>query len=384
MLLGIDASNIRAGGGVTHLTELLRAACPSDQGIRQIVVWGGQATLGKLPGRLWLHRVHDPLLDRSLPWRQAWQFGRLPGLAEAACDVLFTPGATPQHLRVPCVTVCQNMLPFEPAERRRFGWSLMGAKLHLLEHGQRRSFRQADGVIFLTRYAQRTVQQRIGSLQAQQAIIPHGIADEFRLAPRPVQPLRFYSAERPFRLVYVSIVSAYKHQWQVAAAVAQLRQAGLPVTLDLIGPSYGPALRRLEGVLQRVDPNHEFIRYVGSVDYQQLPTWYHRADAFVFASSCENLPIILLEAMAAGLPIACSSRGPMPEVLGPAGVYFDPENASDIATVLTALLTNQELRQKCAQLAFEQSRSFTWERCARETLKFIVDVANQANADAAS
>ena len=376
MRIGIDASNIRSGGGVTHLVELLRGARPSDQGIRQVVVWSGRATLEQLPDRPWLHAVHDPLLDRSLPWRQAWQFGRLPGLAADACDVLFTPGATPQHTKVPSVTMCQNMLPFEPAERQRFGRSIMGVKLCLLEHGQRRSFRRADGVIFLTRYAQRAVQQRIGPLDAHQAIIPHGIADEFRLAPRPLQPLGFYSADRPFRIVYVSTVTVYKHQWNVAEAVAHLRQAGFPVVLDFVGPSYEPAFRRLEEVLQRVDADREFIRYVGPVDYQQLPAWYHRADAFVYASSCENLPIILLEAMAAGLPIACSNRGPMPEVLGHAGVYFDPENVNEIAAALETLLIEQRLRQECAQLAFERSRGNTWETCAKETFEFIANIAD--------
>lgn len=279
--------------------------------------------------------------------------------------------------------MCQNMLPFEPVERQRFGWSAMGAKLRALEHSQRRSFQKAHGVIFLTQYAQKVVQQCIGPFHAQQAIIPHGIADEFRLAPRPVHPLRFYSLERPFRIIYVSSVTVYKHQWHVAEAVAHLRQAGFPVVLDFVGPSYGPALRRLEEVLHRVDANREFIRYVGPVDYQQLPAWYHRADAFVYASSCENLPIILLEAMAAGLPIACSNRGPMPEILGPAGVYFGPENVGDIETAIKRLLMSQELREECARMAFGKSNDISWERCAGETLEFIASVANYANSNAA-
>ena len=51
-----------------------------------------------------------------------------------------------------------------------------------------------------------------------------------------------------------------------------------------------------------------------------------RAHLFVFASSCENMPNTLVEAMASGLPIACSDRGPMPEILRDGGTYFDPEN----------------------------------------------------------
>lgn len=376
--IGIDASNIRAGGGVTHLVELLRAANPTDQGVQHVVVWSGQATLRQLPDRPWLQLRHDPMLDRPLPWRQAWQFGQLPRLAERSCDVLFTPGATSLSTQVPVVTMCQNMLPFEPTERQRFGLSTMGVKLVLLEFSQRRSFKQANGIIFLTRYAQDVVQGRTRSLPSRLAIIPHGIAQEFRLAPRSAHPLGFYSAERPLRVVYVSIVTVYKHQWHVAEAIARLRRAGLPVALDIVGPAYGPALVRLQRTLQDIDPGQEFIRYIGSVNYTQLPTWYHDADAFVYASSCENLPIILLEAMAAGLPIACSNRGPMPEVLGHAGVYFDPESTAEITTALETLLMHRELRQQYAHMAFEQSLAYTWERCAKETFEFIVQVANHS------
>ncbi|MCB0068870.1 MAG: glycosyltransferase family 4 protein, partial [Caldilineaceae bacterium] len=365
-------------GGITHLIELLRATSPPENEIEEVTVWSGQATLKQVPHRPWLQLVHEEMLDHSFLWRQMWQVARLPALAAVACDVLFTPGATPQRVAIPHVTMCQNMLPFEPAERWRYGWSSMGVKLRMLEHAQSRSFRQADGVIFLTQYASQTVQQRIGLLRSPQTIVPHGIADEFRLAPRPVYPIKSYSPTHPFRLVYVSIVSVYKHQWHVANAVAQLRQAGFPVVIDFVGPAYGPALHRLQGVLQRVDPAQEFIRYVGPVSYRDLPIWYHKADAFVYASSCENLPIILLEAMAAGLPIACSNRGPMPEVLGQAGLYFDPENVAEIKSALRVLLIDHELRQQFAQSAFEQSLTYTWARCAKETFEFIGQVAKHS------
>ena len=54
MRLGIDASNIRSGGGVTHLVELLRAAEPSAYGFAQVIVWASQATLTRLDERPWL------------------------------------------------------------------------------------------------------------------------------------------------------------------------------------------------------------------------------------------------------------------------------------------------------------------------------------------
>src|SRR2546426_5596379 len=81
MRLGIDASNLRAGGGVTHLIEMLRAANPRAHGFSQVIVWGGKATLNQIEDRPWLEKVFQPLLDKGLPYRVYWQRFRLSRLA---------------------------------------------------------------------------------------------------------------------------------------------------------------------------------------------------------------------------------------------------------------------------------------------------------------
>jgi glycosyltransferase involved in cell wall biosynthesis len=75
--------------------------------------------------------------------------------------------------------------------------------------------------------------------------------------------------------------------------------------------------------------------------------------------------------MAAGLPLACSGRGPMPEVLGGGGVYFDPEDAADIARALRELIGSPELRTRLARESFERVQAYSWQRCAAETLEFL-------------
>ena len=145
--------------------------------------------------------------------------------------------------------------------------------------------------------------------------------------------------------------------------------------LDLVGPAYPPALTRLRKTLERIDPEGEFVRYSGEVPYGELPSRYAQADLCLFASSCENMPNILLEGMASGLPIACSKRGPMPEVLGDAGVYFDPESPGDIARALRDLIDSPELRDRSARASSERAQVYSWRRCARETFGFMAEVA---------
>lgn len=379
MILGIDASNIRAGGGLTHLVELLGHADPPAHGFSRVVVWSGRATLDLLGDWPWLVKSHDARLDHSLPHRTFWQRFRLPASARAAgCDALLVPGGIHSGAFRPVVAISQNLLPFEWREVRRYGWSMMTLRLVALRWLQSRSFRRADGLIFLSRYARDVVMRAIITTRGRRVIVPHGVEERFLRAPRAQLPIDAYSPDRPFRIMYVSIIDMYKHQWHVAEAVALLRgtrRDGVPVVLDLVGPAYPPALDRLRQVLQRVDPAGEFVRYWGVVPHHELPARYAQADLCLFASTCENMPSILLEGMASGLPMACSRRGPMPEVLGDAGAYFDPEDPQEIARALGELIDSPELRREKALASFERARAYSWARCADETFGFLANVA---------
>ncbi len=375
LVVGIDASNIRAGGGVTHLMELLRAANPSVQGIAKVVVWASQSTLDRIEERSWLAKRSNPVMEGHYLRRALWQRNRLGELARAeGCNLLFIPGGSFATDFRPVVTMSRNLLPFEWRELWQYGISLTSLKLLLLRWSQSRSFRKADGIIFLTRYAEDAVLKVTGALQGKRVTIPHGINERFLKQPRVQRVLKECDEQRPLRLIYVSIIDTYKHQRQVAEAVTKLRIEGIPIVLDLIGPAYPPALRRLRRTLQRVDPAGSVVRYVGAVPHNELHACYEAADLCVFASSCENMPNILLEGMAFGLPIACSNRGPMPEVLGDAGIYFDPEDPLDIAKAIRQWLDFPDLREQKALAAYNLARQYSWVRCAAETFGFLARV----------
>lgn len=376
MILGIDASNLHSGGSITHLSEILRAAEPSRSGIAKVVVWSGRRTLDRLDDRPWLVKRHQRQLDGNLIQRALWQRFRLSELARSeACDSLFVPGGSYAGDFHPIVTMSRNMLPFEWREARRYGLSWMTLKLFLLRWTQSRSYHRADGIIFLTRYAREGVMRVIGHTAGALTTVPHGIDGRFFREPRPARGIETYSAELPFRLIYVSTIDMYKHQVSVATAVAALRKRGIPVVLDLVGGAYGRALRRLRRAQATLDPVGQFIRYHGALPHAELHATYAQADVCVFASSCENMPNVLLEGMAAGVPVACSDRGPMPEVLGDAGLFFDPESPDSIAATLQRLLQSTQLRDRLAGESFARAQVFTWRRCADDTFSFIADVS---------
>ena len=379
-VLGIDASNLRGGGGLTHLVELLRVAQPQEHGLDRVIVWGGSSTLNQMENRPWLRKVHEPLLDRPLPMRLYWQRFNLDRLArQEGCDVLFVPGGSYSGSFRPFVTMCRNMLPFEWSEARRYGISWFTLKLLLLRRSQLTTFRQADGLIFLTEYAQTAISPFLNGTIGRIALIPHGVDERFRKKPKPQRPISTYSVELPFQLLYVSPVAPYKHQWHVMEAVHRLRQMGLPLVLEMVGPIDHSGKRFLKA-LSQWDPKGKWIKCRGEIPFIYLHEIYQEAEVFVYASSCENMPNILLEAMAAGLPIASSNRGPMPEMLDKTAVYFDPENSVEIANAIKTLVDDPHLREEKSWASYEAAKPYTWRRCAQGTFDFIAQVAQNASA----
>lgn len=379
MILGIDASNLRLGGGQTHLREFLQAAHPRAHGFRKVIVWGGANTLVILKRKKWLIRRSPPALQAG-QWRRAlWQRCTLPQAArKEKCSLLFSPGGVHGNGFHPVVTMSQNMLPFEFRELLRYGFSRMTLRLILLRWFQAKSFSHAEGVVFLTRYARQKIRKGIQSWTAQSAVIPHGISTRFFHKPKPQFSIHRYTTNKPYKILYVSIIDQYKHQWHVIGAVAELRKkTGWPLDLDLAGPAYPPAMRRMHKAMDQLDPERKWARYLGSVAYSKLPEIYHRADLGLFASSCENMPNILLEMMASGLPVVCSCRGPMAEILGDAGVYFEPEKPSHLVAALRRCIRQPTLRADLSRRSHTQAKQYTWKRSAEKTFAFLSRVARE-------
>ena len=368
LVVGVDASRNRSGGAKGHLVGILRDGDPLAHGIEQVHVWSYKSLLDALPERPWLVKHNPPELQQSLLRQAWWQYRHLPAeIVRNRCDIMLNTDAGTVGRWRPWVVMSRDMLSYEPGEMWRYGLSKALLRLVLLRYVQARSLRKADRSIFLTGYAARVIQGVIGPCP-QVSVIPHGIGAEFRDVARD----RPWPEQGPIRCLYVSNAAMYKHQWSVVRALGALRRKGYPVQLVLAGGGAGKAQQWTDEAIAEVDPGREFIETLGHVAHARLPTLLASADLFVFASSCENMPNTLVEAMAVGLPIACSARGPMPEVLQDGGTFFDPENVDSIAEAVEKLIVDPSLRVSCAAKAKTLSQQYSWKRCAEETWAALV------------
>jgi len=374
MILGIDASNIQAGGGVTHLQKILEYGEPEKHNISQVKVWGGHNPLDQFAQRSWLDLIDISALNKPLHRRLLWQQTELAKLAQKDSDLLFVPGGLYMGSFRPYVTMFQNMQIFETKERNRER-NKEWLRLKLLQLAQRHTFQKAYGLICLSEYAHNYLTQYYPRLVDKTSVqlIAHG-TETFK-NDNHVSRTENSNDPQILKILYVSTVKKYKHQWTLIDAVDLLREEGIPIELHLVGGGDSQALSWVRKATQKKDPEREFVFVHGSLSYEETLEWYNKVDMFVFPSTCETFGISLLEAMTAGLPIASSNRGPMPEVLKDAGLYFNPESVTSIKNCLRYMIENRDLRQRFGIKAKQYSQTYSWKKCADETFGFLSSVS---------
>lgn len=369
--IGIDASRNRSGGAVAHLNGIINAfEMHSD--IREVHIWGPTSLLKLLPEKAWLHKHSPSALQKSLIWQIWWQYWTLEKeVRRIGCDILFASDASTLCNFNPLVVLSQDLLSYEPGAMKSYRWSQDRLRLEVIKRIQNRAFRRAAGVLFLTQYAKECVQSSCGNLK-KTALAPHGVDEVFRAASLNSDK-NFPQFGEEIKCVYVSNTEFYKHQWNVVLAIKTMRDRGFPVTLTLIGGGAGKSQSLLEATISKCD-GYSWVTQFDFLKHSELPGKLDDADIFVFASSCENLPVTLLEGMAKGMPIICSNRGPMPEVLEDGGIYFNPLDPLEIADAITKVIQYPDLRRDIRTKALQKSAEYTWNQCSRKTFTFIRDV----------
>ena len=110
------------------------------------------------------------------------------------------------------------------------------------------------------------------------------------------------------------------------------------------------------------------VVFAGGVSDDDLEMFYREASLFIFPSLYEGFGLPPLEAMSRGIPVVSSNRSCMPEILGEAVLFVDPENVEQMAETLYRGLTDQLLRGELRERGREEVKRYSWDRLARQTL----------------
>jgi len=180
-----------------------------------------------------------------------------------------------------------------------------------------------------------------------------------------------YGIKSPYFL-YIGRIEKKKNIAALVEAFAIMRDNvdDKNIKLVLIGSaSYG--FDEVNYMIREFGLEHDVI-ICGWVKEEDLPAIYGGALAFVFPSVYEGFGIPLLQAMSCGVPIVASNVSSIPEVVGEAGLLFNPSYVKSIAEAMEEIFNNKELREKLILLGKERVKNFSWRKSAEETLKEIV------------
>lgn len=378
MVLAIDATNINRGGGLTHLLNLHYYFIQSRL-ISKIILFAPQRTLDQVTDSNKLIKVHKEIFEKNILLRFIWAKYKLKEiLVDFDVDVLFVPGGTFITDFKPIVTMSRNMLPIDLREASRYGFSFNFFRLCILRLFQRYSFVNSTGFIFLTEYSKECFKNlnwlKSNDFNDQKSIvISHGIDIRFNHLIKQENLNKTFDKSNPFKIIYVSIFDVYKHQINVLKAFAQLLDEGLFLEIHFVGPYYHPEKKRFDYEYKKLSAICKANVFLyGSLNITEQIKLYSKMDCVLFASTCENLPNILIEGMRTGLPILCSNKRPMIDILGDAGVYFDPENVDSIKFSIAEYYSDFNKRLKNSSESYQASLNYSWEKCANETLNYLL------------
>jgi glycosyltransferase involved in cell wall biosynthesis len=371
MKIVFNALSARLGGGQTYLINLFQFV-PFDEDL-DILVFAPSSL--KLPDHPRIRRVEPAWPTENPLVRALWEKWVLPGILKAEnADLLFCPGGVvstraPADCKV--ATMFRNMIPFDLRVRKSLPFGLQRVRNWLLNRIMLKSMSEADLTIFISNYARGVIESLTKVKNA--VTIPHGIGSVFRTHGKSTVRPDFLPGKE--YILYVSRFDVYKHHFQVVSAYGKLpKELRERFPLILVGETNLPEAERVKALVSTLGLEDQVL-LLGAIPYQELPPLYHHAYLNLFASSCENCPNILLEALASGRPMICSNVMPMPEFGADAALYFSPFDSQDIADVLTEALTKPELLKNLAVAAVAQSDKFDWEQTSKKTWSELLALA---------
>ncbi|MCS6846316.1 MAG: glycosyltransferase family 1 protein [Anaerolineae bacterium] len=335
--------------------------------------------------RLYLRQVLDPdfLLSpcRSngvepvvIPRRRLWtHLGLARELAARPPDALFVPAHVlpVSFIRAQVQRRIRTVVTVHDVGYRRFPDAHPSVQRLYLDLGTRLSVRRADVVIADSEATRRDVLHFYG-IAHDRVVVAHP-------GPLPLVEVQEDEARRTLAkfglgdgrpyVLHVGTLQPRKNLRRLiqawARVIARPDLAGMRLVLAG-GPGWGSEDLRAEVEATGLQSSVVLTGYVSDTEKAAL---MRSARAYVFPSLYEGFGFPVLEAQAAGIPVACSNVSSLPEVAGDAALLFDPLDVEAIARALETIVLDEGVRARLVAAGYRNLTRFSWEACARIVLE---------------
>lgn len=378
----IDASNIRIGGTANQLINLINNFPEYQTYFDEITIYGNKKVLSKINKKSQI-KIKTPWLLKptknnsshfniNLIFRFIWHKFFLPFIVHTKKpSLIFYPSAMAHSKLGKFVCLVQNSLPFM-YDNYYPKFSLKSFRFHLLKRGMIESIKKSAGIIFLNSYSNELIEKNLeDNNRFKTIIIPHGYDEKYRSSTW--EPIKIDYEKKFIELTYVSSIDSYKHQIELVEGLFLLYEKyKIDFQLNLIGPiCYEKYYYDLKSVIKNRNLNKKIIIHK-ELKPREIIKIYKKSHCAIFASSCENLPLILIEAINMRIPILCSNKRPMIDIYSQKGLHFDPLDPLSICKTIYRFYKNYY--DNIQTITNYKDIKFSWHDCSELTLNFFKEV----------
>jgi alpha-1,3-rhamnosyl/mannosyltransferase len=373
----IDATSWANDRGFGRFTrEIVKALIERDQGFRYTLLFD-QLPEGPLPPGAEILTARTELgLSQSAVGRSARSPAYSLKMARLArsvpYDVFFFPtlySYFPLLQRKPCVVCYHDATPERfpellfPTKLNHWLWRAKTALAHLQTA---RAMTVSETSAADLESIHKFPRERID-------VVTEGADDAFRVIDKPGlrgRVRKLYGVPQDARLLaHLGGMNAHKNILGLLKAMPQIIAAEPATHLAIVGDTSGKGfwdnVDELKAFVAATDPLPTHVHFTGYVSDPDLAELLNASDALVFPSLWEGFGLPAVEAMSCGIPVLASNRGgSLPEVVGDAGLLFEPEDPDAIASCVIGFLRDGALQAKLARNALDRSRLFSWSRGA--------------------
>jgi glycosyltransferase involved in cell wall biosynthesis len=364
--IGVNALYLipgRVGGTEIYLRCLLSALAETDKRNHYFVYLNTEAAGEEFAaGSPNIHLVPCGIRAEFRPSRMIWEQTVFPWrLRRNRIDVLFNPGFTaPLLFAGPSVTV------FHDLQHKRHPEFFRWFELPFWNLFLRIAAARSRCLIAVSDATAADLARFYPSAANKVVVVPHGVDLEFfriceRRRSRPGDTSKY--------LLTVSTLHPHKNLTRLLEAFRSFRKAHPEFQLVIAGLK-GFAAQELESH-RRTLGLEDSVTFTGWIPRTRLYELFEDADAYIAPSEFEGFGMPVLEALAAGLPTACSGIAPLKETTGDAATHFDPFSIDEMLGAMTMITTDSRFRRRAAVAGPEQARRYDWRNSAILTLHHI-------------
>jgi len=342
------------GGTETYLRALLAALAEIDPANLYFIFTNRETGSDLVPKAANFTHVPQSVRAVNRARRLLWEQTRLPlEAARLKLDVLLNPGFT-----APILCGCPQVTVFHDLQHKRHPENFRRFDLPAWEFFLYGSARVSRIVLADSEATAADLRQFYRIPERRLRVVPLGVAaDFFELAAR--------RKPEPF-LLAVSTLHPHKNLDGLLRAFAEFRRFRPGFTLVVCGLHgfFTAELHALRETLGLADS----VTFPGWIPRPELLDLYARAAAFLYPSKFEGFGLPVLEALAAGVPTACSSVEPLASLAADAALQFDPADPLAIAAAMERLVSDDPLRSRLSAAGPRRAAQFPWRNTARLTL----------------